>query len=135
MTQNKDDINLNKRAAEILLDRLIDAVGELQSRLDTLEEKAGDKNEEVRAELDALKRLCADMRTVLDYKETIVSLGRNASAEGIIELIKDVENLKKFMSSQIERQAVISKILLSMIPFVIFTLGAIWYIFTNYLMK
>ncbi len=130
------DNSLNRRAAEILLDRLIDAVAELQDRLDKLEEIDAAKHTELHSEILSLKRICDEMKVVLDYKETIVSLGRNASAEGVIGLVKDVEELKVFMNKQKERQELISKILLSAgVPLTIFLLGTAWYVFTHYLMK
>lgn len=135
MVQSNDN-NLNKRAAEVLLDRLLEAVAELQDRIDKIEDKDNEKHAELKAEIGNLKAICDEFKAILDYRETIVSLGRNASSQGIIDLIRDVDKIKEFMNKQKERQELIWKISLGLaVPIFMFILGAVWYIFTHYLMK
>lgn len=131
----KDD-SLNKRAAEILLDRLIEAVAELQDKIDDLEQRADRKDSELHSEIEMLRRIAEDMKMILDYKETVIALGKNASSQGVVNLIRDVDDLKIFMSKQKERQDMIKTITLSLlVPLGIFALGMIWWLFQHYLLK
>lgn len=131
----KDD-SLNKRAAEILLDRLIEAVAELQDKIDDLEQRADRKDAELHSEIEMLRRIAEDMKMILDYKETVIALGKNASSQGVVNLIRDVDDLKIFMSKQKERQDMIKTITLSLlVPLGIFALGMIWWLFQHYLLK
>ena len=131
---NRDEIN--KRGTEILFDRLIEGIDSLGKRVDELEERMDTSVEDMRENINRIKTIAEDMKMILDYKETIISLGKNASSQGVINLINEVDELKTFMNKQKERQELITKIIVSlMIPLGMFGLGVVWYIFNHYLMK
>ncbi len=104
MSQNQE----NKEGLEYVLTRIFDNLDRIVERMD----KSDDSNSRTFNELrDEIRRAKDESRKFLDHIDILITLAQNLSAEGLKELIADVQMVKIYVIAHRASEEAKTKIL------------------------
>ncbi len=126
--------NKKNNSLEYLFDRIFETLTELSDRMDKTDTETKLTFKELEKTIATARQ---ELHVVLAHYDIITTLSKNLSPEGLKELVLDVIELKKFMTTLTEREEQrkisIERWLKIGIPIFIFALGIGWWLIQNFL--